>query len=52
MSYRAILSNSAGEIDRIESASREFLQAEVAQRLFGEWQLMPGDTIKIEEVQL
>ena len=46
--YRAILSNSAGEIDRLESDTPQRLHFMVADALStGTWVLAPGDTIAV-----
>jgi hypothetical protein len=49
--FRATLNGTGGELDRAIAATLEDLQEEIKTRIAAEWQLMPGDTIQIEEVE-
>jgi hypothetical protein len=48
--YRAIFSGTGGELDRIESPTINGLRKKITEAMAAEWQLMPGDSIQIEEV--
>jgi hypothetical protein len=49
--YRAILSNTAGPLDRIESPTINGLSQKITEAVAAEWTLMPGDSIRVEEVE-
>lgn len=49
--FKAILSNSAGEIARLEATTIQRLHVYIGDAILtGEWVLAPGDTLQIIEI--